>query len=157
MARTRLREKGRREHGHYITIPTSILESREYAELSARAVKLMLDLYGQYRGFNNGDFTAAWAVLKYRGWSSKATLYKAIDELIGRGWIIRTRLGGRATLGANRICSLYAVTWKPIDYCGGKLEVAPTKKQSDAWKNAEATPPADRIGPQSVPMAGVVR
>jgi hypothetical protein len=30
-------------------------------------------------------------------------------------------------------CNLYAFTWQPIDECGGKLHVNPTKVASGLW------------------------
>lgn len=156
MARTRAKTTGRREQGSFIALPHAILESPEYASLSAHAVKLLLDLFSQYRGDNNGDFTAAWKLMKPRGWTSKAMLYRALRELQDKGWIVTTRQGGRAGLGASRVCSLFGVTWKPIDPCGGKLDIAATRVASSMWRheNQKATPPVDRIGPTAVPIEG---
>lgn len=156
MARARAKTKGRRQQGSFIALPHAILESVEYAALSAHAVKLLLDLFAQYRGDNNGDFSAAWKVMKSRGWTSKAMLYRALRELQNKGWIVTTRQGGKARLGANRICSLYAVTWKPIDPCDGKLDVAFTRVASSTWRreNQKATPPVDRIGLPVGPIKG---
>lgn len=151
MARSRLRAKGRRESSSFIPIPHDILESEEYAQLSKNAAVLVfLDLYGQFRGSNNGDFTAAWTVMRKRGWKSKDTLYGAINEALAAGWIIKTRQGGK-----NK-CSLYAVTWKPIDECGGKLDMCATKVASADWKriskNKNGGPPAGHISTSVVPI-----
>jgi hypothetical protein len=45
------------------------------------------------------------------------------------GWIIKTRQGGLHK------CSLYGVTWLPINDCKGKLEVASTKGATHDWKD----------------------
>ncbi len=102
--------------------------SPEYAELSPRALKALIDLYCQFRGNNNGDLCAAWSLMSRRGWTSKDQLAKAITELLERRWIELTRQGGR------RIPSLYAVTWLGIDDCGGKLDVRPNSVPTNAWK-----------------------
>ncbi len=128
MAASRAKIKGRRHQESFVAIPHIILESEEYAALSYVAVKLLFDLFAQYRGGNNGDFTAAWSVLKRRGWKSKATIFRALGTLLDNGWIEMTRQGGRHK------CSLYAVTWKPIDECGKKLDVCPTRVASNLWK-----------------------
>lgn len=156
MARTRGKTKGRREQGSFVALPHAILESQEFASLSARAVKLLLNLFAQYRGDNNGDFSAAWTLMKSRGWTSKAMLYRALRELHDKGWIVTTRQGGKAQLGAHRVCSLYAVTWKPIDPCDGKLDVASSRVASSTWRreNQKATPPVDRIGLPIEPIEG---
>ena len=131
MARSRQRAKGRRDSGTFVAMPHAILESENYARLSAPAVKLMLDLYGQYKGSNNGDFTMAWSMMKKRGWRSKDTLYRARDELIERRFVIKTRQGGKHR------CSLYAVTWQPIDACNGKLDCLSTTVAPGSWKQGK--------------------
>jgi len=83
----------------------------------------------QYNGFNNGDFCCTWSIMKKRRWRSQATLNKAKKELIYYGWIICSRHGGK-----NR-CSLYAVTFKAIDECKGKLEIPETVTAPGTWKN----------------------
>src|SRR5512146_1218502 len=94
MARTRSRYKGRRESESFIALPHSLIQSPNWGAMSPYAVKLFIDLYGQYRGSNNGDFTAAWSVMKPKGWRSKATLQKALQELEWFGMIDLTRRGG---------------------------------------------------------------
>lgn len=144
MARDLMKAKGRSESGSFIQLPHAILESEEYASLSMPAVKLLLDLFAQYRGKNNGDFAAAWSVMSRRGWRSRDTLRRALEELIEKGWIIKTRQGGK------RICCLYGVTWKGIDDCGGKLDHPPTRTAPGTWKKIRNTPavslwPASRV------------
>jgi hypothetical protein len=114
-----------------------IFQSQQYAALSARAVKLLLDLYCQYRGENNGDLCATWSVMAKLGWTSKSQLGKALTELEARGWVLRTRQGS-----INKP-SLYAVTWCGIDACGGKLDPGVTcdPMPSNLWKLAEALEP----------------
>ena len=128
MAASRARVKGRRERGAFIAIPKDVLESPQYAQLSAWAVKLLIDIYSQFNGKNNGDLCAAWAPMRKKGWNSRGTLSRAVKELLNAGFIKLTRQGGKHK------ASLYAVTWKPIDECKGKLEVAETRVPSNEWK-----------------------
>jgi hypothetical protein len=128
MARTRQKMKGRRDGGTFIMVPHALLDCANYASLSPRAVKLFLDLYGQFKGANNGDFTLAWKVMREKGWSSKDQLSKARRELLERGFIVQTRQGW------NNRCSLYGVTFHPIDECGGKLDINPTSTAFGWWK-----------------------
>ncbi len=128
MALDRRRAKGRADSGSFVAVPHRILEHDNYASLSARAVKLLIDLFAQYRGSNNGDLAAAWKLMQKRGWRSKETLHRAKRELLQKGFIETTRQGGR------HVCSLFAVTWLAIDECGGKLDVMPTRVASGHWK-----------------------
>lgn len=98
------------------------------AILSHTAFRLLDNLLAQYNGANNGDLCAARKVMKLYGWNSSGTVDGAITQLIAMGFVERTRVGGR-----NQ-CSLYAITWLPIDECGGKLDVKETKVPSSLWK-----------------------
>lgn len=150
MGRTRLKTKGRRESGSFAAIPCVILESEEYAALSAPAVKALLDLFAQYRGSNNGDLTAAWSIMNKRGWRSKDSLYRALRMLQDMGWIIKTRQGGKHR------CSLYAVTWRAVDACGGKLDIAATRTPANTWKEQNRGPHTGQISPSVVPIRSAV-
>ena len=128
MARSRVKSKGRRDKRSFIQIPHVILKCDAYAKLGAGAVKLLLDLFGQFKGYNNGDFAMAWSMMSLCGWHSKDTLYRARDQLIENGFIVQTRQGGKHQ------CSLYAVTWLAIDECSGKLDCQSTKAPLGYWK-----------------------
>ena len=146
--RSRLRHKGRSESGGYFGIPHAVMATANFRGLSAHAVKMLCDLGGQFRGKNNGDLGAAWRVLQPLGWRSRDTLSRALAELLQAGMIEKTRQGG-----LNH-CSLYALTWHPIDECGGKLHVSATRVPSGLWKppnpaeqkNASTVVVSDRHG-----------
>jgi hypothetical protein len=171
MASKLQRMKGRRESRVFSMFIHAYFQSPEYAELSPRAVKLLVDLYCQFTGYNNGDFCATWSPksngrpnqwpgMRKLGWSSKSQLSKALKELRDRGWIVVTRQGGR------HVCSLYAVTFLGINECGGKLDVAANPAPTNSWKrsrqatvielprsrrqvrNKNAAPPAGHIDPR---------
>jgi hypothetical protein len=111
--------RARRSGGSFAAIPHVILQSGEYAALSARAVKLLLDVFGQFNGRNNGDLAAAPSMMRERGWKSNAMLSGALAELLDTGFLVQTRMGGR-----NR-AALYAVTWLGVNDCEGKLDARP--------------------------------
>jgi hypothetical protein len=136
MVRNLLRTKGRRESGSFCALPHHILESAEYASLSAQAVKLLLDFFAQFRGANNGDLCASWKTMQRRGWRSRDTLTRALRELLAAGFVLKTRQGGR------RKPNLFGVSWLPINACGGKLDVAPTRIASNVWRKAASVSPA---------------
>lgn len=135
MAKTRLNTKGRRITGQFIAIPAEVLQSKAYKSLPAYSVKLVIDLSGQYNGSNNGDLCAAWIIMKKCGWRSRDTLARHIKLVLQSNLVIKTRQGGK------NLPSLYAVTWRPIDYCKGKLDshIKSSNIPSHAWKNKSLT------------------
>lgn len=139
MARTRLKSRGRRSDGSFIALPHAVINSHNWLMLSPYAVKLLIDLFTQYKGKNNGDLCAAWSMMKPRGWKSKATLTKALMELQHYGMIILTRQGGR------KKPNLYGVTFRSIDECNRKLEVRPGPPLGN-WRNAVTDPPPKSSG-----------
>lgn len=121
--------KARSEHGAFSALPKAVIAKMQ-EKLTPVGYKLLIDLYEQYNGNNNGDLTPAWSVMNKKGWNSKDTLNNARKELINQGFIELTRQG---TLRPHS-CSLYAVTWINIDECNGKLDVKPTKTGSGLWR-----------------------
>ncbi|MAR01458.1 MAG: hypothetical protein CMI00_13085 [Oceanospirillaceae bacterium] len=106
-------------------IPRNVMESPDFRALSPNARNLLLILAYYYRGKNNGDLSAPFKVMKEQwGFNSPETLNKAKKELLERNLIIETRAGRFQNPGGT--CSLYALTWEPINDCGGKLDVAAT-------------------------------
>lgn len=128
------RQKGRLSTYTFSQLPHHITDSKEYARLTARAVKLLVDLLAQYRGTNNGDLSTAPGTdscpgMRSRGWRSHSNLQSAIAELLDAGFVVQTRLGGRHRP------ALFALTWLPIHECGGKLEVRPSRGPLNLWKD----------------------
>ena len=107
MARTRSGMKGRRDVGRYYQVLHSVADTAAYCSLSAHAQKLWHDLLLQYNGSNNGHIAAILTQLAKRGWTN-GTLYRALDELQKKGFIVRTRQGGIGAM--KKICSLYRFT-----------------------------------------------
>ena len=125
----------KRDGGGFITLPLSALNSRAYIEASPHARMLLIDLYMQYRGDNNGDLCAAWKIMKLRGWRSEATLGKAKRQLLELGLIVETRKGARPNKA-----SLYAVTWCDLDHCS-KLDMSERAFPRGAYKLLNPVPP----------------
>ena len=115
----------------FFAIPHYILNSVAYRNLSAHAVKLLIDIGAEYKGTNNGDLSATYNSLVKKNWHSKGTLNNAIKELRKFGFIEVSRQGGK-----NK-CSLYALTFRSINYCNGKLDISPCDKPKHTWKEHE--------------------
>jgi DNA-binding MarR family transcriptional regulator len=105
------------------------LKCHNYQQLSHKARSMLLELGRQYKGSNNGDLSATWNQLKVRGWRSKGTITAALVELEYFGFIIKSRQGGR------KRCNLYAITWKAIDECKGKIDILATNIAPAYWKD----------------------
>ena len=136
---TRKKSKGRKIEP-LVGIPRMVVESFAFRNLSGNAVKLLMNLYVQYKGFNNGDLSAPFSTMqRMNGWKSKGTLSRAIKELIEAGLIEVSRQGGRHK------CSLYAVTFKPIDDCKGKLDIKATTAPVNLWKKHDTLPSIEAL------------
>lgn len=145
MARSLRKAKGRADTGPVTVIPKVILESEEYAALTAYEVKLLIDLVVQYNGYtNNGDLQCVWRLIKHRGWRSQDTLARALRGLLDKGFIVKTRQGGQHR------CSLYAVTWVEIHECKGKLDVHPTRTALGLWRKKSVLRQPEYIAPATV-------
>ena len=132
MPRDRVKSTGRRNGPSFVAIPHALWECDNFKRLSARALKLLIDMYGNYNGKNNGDFCATISIMRKRGWKSKQTLALALDELLHYGLILCTRIGNSETKRAY----LYGVTFQPINECEGKLDIAPTTTAPGTWKES---------------------
>ncbi|MCW5621416.1 MAG: hypothetical protein KIS79_09955 [Burkholderiales bacterium] len=124
----RERIAGRRSTLSFASLPLAYFTSPEYSRLSPRAVKLLLDLFTQFKGANNGDLCAAFSIMRPLGWTSRDQLHKGLQELLAEGWITVTRQGGK------NLPTLFAVTWLPINECAGKLDVRATSTPLHTWK-----------------------
>lgn len=104
--------------GSFNAFPHRVLVSEKFATLSPQATKLLMDLFSQYRGSNNGDLCAAFSLMEKRGWKSKSGLAAAIKELIKTGFLVLSCQGGRHKP------SLYALTFYAIDECADKRGIS---------------------------------
>ena len=137
---SRRKPKGRLPDKSFYWIPRRVHQSADYRCLSGNAVKLINALAYQFTGNNNGDMTATWSVMRDRhGLRSPETLHNVRNELLAANLIYITRQGGRGQ------CSLYALTWMPIDECNGKLDckttIVPIRKE---WNHKEVTAPKSK-------------
>lgn len=152
-ATKRKRVRGRATAGRFISIPHVVLESSSFINLRPRAVKLLLDIALQFDGRNNGNLTVAWGCMEKRGWSSKDTLSKAVQDLVEADLIVKTRTGRFMNPGAR--CDLYAITWRAIDECPGKdLEVAPTATPPRKFSLERSKNPSPETGQGSNQKSG---
>lgn len=99
-------------------LPHNLLNNPDYQCLTL-ASRLVLDLLMlQHDGTNNGDLSATLGDFKKLGKTSNDTLIRGLKELQLKNLIIRTR--EPETLGKNRVCALYAMTWLPTQWRNGR-------------------------------------
>lgn len=124
--------KGRASgEGQYFKLHHHMITHPRFHDLSSPAVHMIVTLCSQFNGKNNGDLCASASVLKKQGWNSNGKIRRAIDELLDKGFLIKTRQGG--VLGP---CHLWAFTFLKIDECKGKwLDVKPTHFPLHYWKD----------------------
>jgi hypothetical protein len=108
----------------FAAIPIYLLEHEDYWEVSPTARDLLVCLASQFNAAsgNNGDLCAAQSIMSKYGWAD-STRKRALKRLEESDLLVKTRQGHK------RRCSLYALSWLPIDECEGKgLEINSTKK-----------------------------
>ena len=113
----------------FLALPDVVTKSDAWGALSGNAVKFIVEIARQFSGANNGDLSAPWSKMKRRGFRSKSTLYEAGREATAAGFVVVTRQGGR-----HRTCTLYGITWKPVDDCAGKHDHPVETVASNLWK-----------------------
>lgn len=138
------REK--RDGGAFVAVPLSVLNSVAYMGASPHAKALLWDLCSQLRADNNGDLGIAWKLMQPRGWKSEETLHKAKRELLDRGLIVESRKGARPNKA-----SLFAVTWRDLDYCEGKLDMKPNAFPRGAYRLLDPLPPLKKNSSLTTP------
>lgn len=137
MARNKNRGRnGNRTSMSFVMFQHRMLQHPAFCALSANACKVLLFLASQFKGSNNGDLAIAWKLAKDKGFRSNGALRLATKELTDAGFLIQTRRGGR-----NQ-CSLFALSWFPINECEGKLDVPATTVAPNDWLwNAKKSEP----------------
>lgn len=116
----------KKKHGIAVTGPwqpvsLTFLRSRACAELSPHGAKLLLDVLGSLstNAGRNGDICLTPKTMRVRGWSGRATLRAAVQELLDHGLLFMTKQGSRLD------CSLFACTLYPLNCDFDKLDVRP--------------------------------
>ncbi len=127
MSKSYQKAKGRSpSSGQFVGIPVVVLDHEDFRNLSNSAKISLLAILREFNGRNNGDLSLPLSRAKQWGIKSSATLVEAIRELEIANLIIRTRDPSLMRFSLRGQCSLFAVTWRPIDECGGKHDYLPT-------------------------------
>ena len=116
----------------FVLIPSEILNSAAYIDLSFSASSMLVEVVHFYNGRNNGCIWISPQVLKARRFS-KNTASKALKELRSHGFIYMTKRGGNQRGG----CSWFALTWLPLNRVDGQFLGQFKAKAYESWEGAE--------------------
>lgn len=136
------RAKGRQgeKNDSFVQMLHILLRDECFMNLSGNAHKTLNYMASQYKGKNNGDLDICEKNARRRGLQmSAASLRRGAKELEEAGVIQKTRQGGR-----NRN-SLYALSWKEINYDPRKHDFLPSVKPSMRWLRQKSSSPATQI------------
>jgi hypothetical protein len=137
--------KARSTRRRYLRIEDAVYQREAFRTLPSGALKLWIDMRTQLNGYNNGNVNATMSTLAKRGWTSPETLHRALNELLARGLIDRTRLGKP---GPGHVCSLFRFTDLATEKNEAKfVEGKPATNEFSEWSErkirateTEATP-----------------
>ena len=136
MADKRVKHKGRKTTRSFFMFTHNMARHQNYIGLSKDGKLILLYFKSQFNGKNNGDLVATIKMVKANGYGSSASqLNKALKELEAKGFIVKTRQGGK-----NQ-CNLFAITSEPIHDCKGKHDFPVTTIASNAWRKIESCSP----------------
>lgn len=111
----------------FFALPRDLMDMEDYQKLTSVESRLLQEAMYQYNGSNNGNLSFAYSDMKHRGFNSKSSLERARLGLVNKGFLQITRQGYSGKEG-RRLCTLYAITWIPVQEISGiVLDVPPTK------------------------------
>ena len=133
MARKRSISERRRLSGGFMSIPDLMYKSDAYKSLHSQSRDILMFVISQYNGDNNGDLTCTFEGGILKAWAmkiGKRYFQKCLNELITKGFLIKTVQGGRHKP------SRFAVTIYAIDE-GGDTEKPTSKAPAKflGWKD----------------------
>ena len=131
--------KGKKgDGGQYVPLPYGQLRSDAWRSLSGSAVKLWLELHTRYNGGNNGKLHLSMKEAAQILGLGKATVKRAYDELVEKGFIALETPGNWYSRRAHD----WRLTSKPMQTSKGKIPPTldwqhwrPSQKQGQGSKS----------------------
>lgn len=124
----------------FVAMPHVLLRDERVLNLTPNAHKTLNYLASQYQGHNNGDLDICEKNARKRGMKmSAASLRRGASELEEAGVIKKTRQGGK-----NRN-SLYALTWREINYDPRKHDYVSSFGASMDWLPKKSSSPVTQL------------
>ena len=152
---SRRKTKPDRDGGGFVALPWTVLDSKNFQNLSHAAKSLLLEFARQYGDGFNGRLLCSMRHLRARGFNSTDVVTRAKRELIDNGFIFETVMGHRPNKA-----SWYAVTWYPLDKIPGyddgaeKCFVRSAYRKNEPLKITTLTPPGGTALKPIAPYSG---
>ena len=125
--------KGKKgEVTQYVPLPYAQIKSKAWRSLSGAAVKLWLELHTRYNGGNNGKLHLSMNEAAEILGLGKATVKRAFDELIAKGFLALETEGNWYSRRAHE----WRLTSKPMQTAKGKT---PPTLDWATWKEPQKT------------------
>lgn len=105
----------------FAAIPVKVMSSAAYRTLPVGHRDVLWTLCSTYRGNNNGNLSLTRRQAENLGLKSERRRTHGLRELESRGLILRARQGGLRPLRPT----LWALSWRQIDYWNGKESPRP--------------------------------
>lgn len=128
-SRKRPKFTGRGQEHSFLRLPHYVITSPQWRALSGSAIKFLVELAAGYNGKNNGDLAFTGGQALRNGWKSTGTRDRAAKEAVEAGFCVVTRHGSKLA------CTLYAITWEPVDDVGKGTAVAAERRASNLWRD----------------------
>jgi len=124
--------KGRDENEQYFAVPYRMAQSDAFRSLKPSTVKVWIELRTRFNGFNAGEiFLGQQEGARLLG-LSKSTIGRALAELEGKGFIVKTRQG----IFAGGCASTFRLT--DVRYNG------PATQDWKSWRRPQPTKKSKR-------------
>ena len=137
-------KRSKRTEGQWVPLPYGQIKSPAWRSLSGSAVKLWLELHSRFNGGNNGRLTLSYAEAADTLGMGKASVQRAYQELVDRGFLALEKPGDWYSRRAHE----WRLTTKPMDRVRGR-EIA-----TNDWR--QWRPQKTERGPGTVPSASSV-
>ena len=154
--------KSRKHHtGQYAPLPYAFLKSVAWRSLSGSAARLFLELHTRFNGSNNGKICLSYAEAAQLLGLGKATIKRAYEELIEKGFVRLEQKGN----WYHRRAHEWRITTKPVQGVRGRIpptnewydyKIDKTKRVSETEPSCSKVVPfqnrADISGAASEPL-----
>lgn len=114
--RKKKKNKSKYSPSSYFALPHALIDHPDFLSMNWSSQALLIHMCRLYNGFNNGDISIPHSIMKNKGWS-KSSLEDGKKELLKMNWLVLTRQGHKHQ------CSLFALSWIPLDECKSKLDI----------------------------------
>jgi hypothetical protein len=128
---------GRNSDHQYWNLPYSMMHSAAYRLLTGSALKVLHELRGRFKGYNNGKIFLSYEDAASQLAMSKSTVKRAFDELQVVGFIVQTAEGK----WHGRKASEWRITFE-------STEGQPATHEWKQWQAPQRRKPPQKIKPR---------